>query len=50
MLIATIMIKEKHFRLFKYADDMALVGLLEKTKPSGDAAYLAHSKAFETEI
>jgi len=48
MLIATIMIKEKHFRLFKYADGMALDGLLGKTNPSGDAAYLAHSKAFET--
>lgn len=40
-------IKEEHFRLFKYADDMALVGLLDKTNSLHDVAYLAHIKLFE---
>ena len=42
------MINEEHFRLFKYADDMALVGLLQETGPLGEAAYLAHATALQT--
>ncbi len=38
-------INEKHFRLFKYVDDMALVGLLDKTNHTNDLAYLTHIKA-----
>lgn len=35
-------INEKDFKLVKYADDMALVDLLQKTNPFCEAAYLAH--------
>ena len=42
------MIDEKHFGLIKYADDMALVGLLQRKEPSVEAAYLAHTKALES--
>ncbi len=41
-------INEENFRLFKYADDMALVGLLDKTNQTYDLAYLTHNKALET--
>ncbi len=41
-------INEENFRLFKYADDMALVGLLDKTNQTYDLAYLTHTKALET--
>ncbi len=41
-------INEENFRLFKYADDMALVGLLDKTNQTHDLAYLTHTKALET--
>ncbi len=41
-------INEENFRLFKYADDMALVGLLNKTNQTYDLAYLTHIKALET--
>ncbi len=37
-------INEDNFRLFKYADDMALVGLLDKTNQTYDLAYLTHKK------
>lgn len=42
------MIKEKHFSLFKYADDMAIVSLLQKTDPLGEATSLAHTEALQT--
>nr|WPK86738.1 NLRC3-like protein 42 [Sebastes schlegelii] len=35
-------------RLFKYVDDMALVGLLQETGPLGEAAYLTHTTALQT--
>lgn len=35
-------------RWFKYADDMALVGGLQKTDPLGEAAYVAHTKTLQT--
>ncbi len=41
-------INEENVRLFKYADDMALVGLLDKTNQTYDLAYLTHTKALET--
>ncbi len=42
-------INEENFRLFKYADDMALVGLLDKTNQTYDLAYLTHTlEALET--
>ncbi len=41
------MIDDDHFKLFRYADDMAVVGLLQKTDPAGEAAYLAHTKALQ---
>ena len=41
------MINEKYFKLFKYADDMALVALLLKSDPRGVDAYLAHTVALE---
>lgn len=37
-----------NFKLIKYADDMALVGLLQKSDSYGEASYLAHIKALET--
>ncbi len=37
-------INEDNFRLFKYADDMALVSLLDKTNQRYDLAYLTHKK------
>ena len=38
-------INDSPFKLIKYADDMALVGLLQKSDPSGEASCLAHIKA-----
>ena len=38
-------IHEQYFKLFKYADDMALVALLHKNDPLGEAAYLSHAAA-----
>ena len=40
-------INNSTFKLIKYADDMALLGLLQKTDPLGEASYLAHIKALE---
>jgi len=40
--------KEEHFRLFKYADDMVLDCLLDKTTSLHDVAYLDHTKALGT--
>ena len=40
-------LNESNFKLIKYADDMALVGLLQKTDPSGEAFYLSHTRALE---
>ncbi len=42
------MINENDFKLIKYAEDMALVGLLHKSDSSGEAAYLANIKALQT--
>lgn len=42
------MINEKHLRVFEYADDMALVGLRQKTNLLGEAAYLALITAVQT--
>lgn len=39
------MINEKHLRWFKYADDTASVGLLQKTDPSHEAV---HTEALQT--
>ncbi len=36
-------INEENFRVFKYAVDMALVGLLDKTNQTYDLAYLTHT-------
>lgn len=36
------------FKLSKYADDMALAGLLQKNDSSGEASYFAYTKALET--
>ena len=33
--------------MIQYADDMALVDLLQNTDPSGEASYLVHIKALE---
>lgn len=40
-------LNENTFKLIKYADDMALVGLLQKNNFSSEIFYLAHVKAFE---
>lgn len=40
-------INDCNFKLIKYADDMALVGLLQNNDPSGEASYFAHTKALE---
>lgn len=37
----------KMFELIKCADDMAFVGLLQKSDSSGEASCLAHVKALE---
>lgn len=40
-------INNSTFKLIKYADDMALVGLLQKTNPLDEASYLTQVKALE---
>lgn len=39
---------ESHFRLVKYADDLALVGLLQKDDSSDESSYLAYAKALKS--
>lgn len=36
------------FKLFKYADDTALAGLLQTSDPASEAASAAHTKALQT--
>lgn len=43
-----IEINESHFRLVEYADDLALVGLLQKDDSSDEASYLAYATALKS--
>ena len=40
-------LNDEQFTLHKYADDMALIGLLNPKEPSGEEAFLDHVQALQ---